>query len=454
MELHEYQKFAWKHLVDHPHSALFLDMGLGKTIITLTALDYLLYRELDVRKVLVMAPKRVAEKVWIDEKNLWPHTRHLKMIPVVGSAEQRLQALHKEGEIYLISRDNIVWLCNHFGRDPLPFDMLVVDEFSSIKSPRAKRFKALKKRQAEFKRVVGLTGTPAPNGLIDLWTQLWMLDRGKRLGRTLTAYRDEYFKPGKRNGMIVYEWKPRKGAEDQIHKQIGDICISMKSADFLDLTPPEHNTIKVYLPPKIQKEYLSFEEELVLSLKDSEEPITAVNAAVLTNKLLQFANGAIYGEDRKVHLIHDEKLKALDEIIEDSLGQPVLVAWAYQHDRDRILHHLQKHNPRELKTGKDIDDWNRGEIPVMLTHPASGGHGLNLQRGGNIIVWFGQTWSLELYQQLNRRLDRQGQTQTVTIHHLITKDTMDEDVAAAIHQKTRKQDALLNAVKARIEKYG
>ena len=454
-DLHDYQRFAVEHIEANTHCALLLDMGLGKTVSTLTAINRLMYGELDISSALVVAPKRVAEKVWTDEARKWAHLRHLRMSVISGNERQRKAALAAKADIHLISRDNVAWLCGQFGGSMLPFDMLVLDELSSFKSPKSVRFKALRGVQPSFKRIVGLTGTPAPNGLIDLWSQMWLLDRGQRLGRTLGEYRSKYFTPGKRNGAIVYEYKLADQSDELIHRRIADIAVSMRSSDYLDLKPPEHNRILLGLGEH-QAAYDRFEKDQVLRLFAEHQPgavISAMSAAALSNKLLQFANGAVYDENGEAHTVHDVKLDAAEEIVETASGQPVLIAWTYKHDRDRLAQRLKAYKPRELKTDKDIDDWNAGKIRVLLMHPASGGHGLNLQQGGNILVWFGQTWSLELYQQLNKRLDRQGQTRTVTIHHLLAEGTIDMDVARALVGKTGRQDGLMDAVKARVGRY-
>lgn len=453
--LHGYQLVGIDHIMNLSHCALFLDMGLGKTVITLTAINKLIYEELDVKNALVVAPKRVTEKVWSDEIQKWDHLNHLTYSKIVGNPQQRQDALKKEADIYLISRDNIAWLCGLYGGNMLPFDMLVVDELSSFKNPRSVRFKALRKTQPSFKRVVGLTGTPAPNGLIDLWSQIWLLDRGERLGRTLTEYRQTYFTPGARNGYVVYNYHITKGSDERIHNQLRDVCLSMKSEDYLNLEKPQHNTIKIPMSDSLKKKYEAFEESQVLQLISDvgEKQISAVNAASLSTKLLQFANGAVYDEDRGINHIHDLKIKEAKDLVEMAGGNPVIIAWSFRHDLIRLKKALKAYDPRELKNSQDIQDWNEGKIQVLLTHPASGGHGLNLQAGGNILIWFGQNWSLELYQQLNKRLDRQGQERVVTIHHLITEGTMDEDVIHSLKRKKNKQDGLMDAVKARIEKY-
>lgn len=455
-DLHDYQLTSIDHILDNTHCALFLEMGLGKTVSTLTAVNKLMFEELDIDSVLVVAPKRVAESVWEAEIDKWEHLSHLKVAKIIGSDKQRRKALSEKAHIYTIGRDNIAWLCGQYGGSMLPFDMLVIDELSSFKNPKSVRFKALRGVQPSFKRVVGLTGTPAPNGLIDLWSQVYLLDRGKRLGKFISHYREDYFKPGKRNGAVVYSYDLVSDGEQRIHEKIGDICMSMKSQDYLKLPGRINNLIDIKFPPDIQKKYDAFEREQVLSLfPDVEEgkEISAVNAAALSNKLLQFANGAVYDENKKFHVVHDLKIDATKELIEDANGKPVLIAWTYRHDMERLKVALKKYNPRELKVDKDIKDWNEGKIQVMMMHPASGGHGLNLQAGGHIIIWFGQTWSLELEQQFNARLDRQGQEDVVIINKLVACKTIDQDVIRAQDRKSAKQDGLMEAVKAKIRKY-
>jgi SNF2 family DNA or RNA helicase len=451
--LHGYQQQTIEHIIDNPHVGVFLDMGLGKTVSSLTAINRLMFEELEVRKTLVIAPKRVAENVWTSEAKKWDHLKHLRIVRVTGSEKQRKEALRQEGDIYMLGRDNVSWICGQYGGSMLPFDMLVIDESSSFKSPKSMRFKALKMLQPSFSRVVILTGTPAPNGLIDLWSQIYLLDRGKRLGKTITSYRDQFFKPGKRNGAIIYSYDILKDGEQAIHESIKDICISMKAEDYLNLPKRINNYIELDFPEALKKKYNDFEQEKVLELFTSEEGITAMNTAALSNKLLQFANGAIYDEDKNYHTVHDIKLEALEEIVENANGKPVLIAYTYKHDVERILEKLKKYKPVKLDTEQHIEDWNKGRINVMVMHPASGGHGLNLQAGGNIIVWFGQTWSLELYQQFNARLDRQGQQEAVIINHLIAAGTIDQDVIKAINNKSIKQEGLMQAVKARLDKY-
>lgn len=454
-DLHNYQEVAVQHIINTPFSALFLDMGLGKTVSTLTAINTLMYEELEVSRVLIIAPKRVAQSVWDAEINKWTHIRHLRISKVVGKVKDRRKALATRADIYIIGRDNISWLCGEYGGGMLPFDMLVIDELSSFKDQRSQRFKALKMVRGCFKRIVGLTGTPAPNGLMDLWSQMFLIDGGHRLGRFIGQYRDRYFKPGDRNGAIIYNYRIMENSHDRIYAAIQDIVISMKAADYLEMPPVIYNPVEIHMPPEISQMYYDFEREQVLEIFGQEDiaEISAVNAAALSNKLLQFANGAMYDEDRKVHEVHKLKLEACKELIEDANGQPVLIAYAYQHDRDRLLQALAKYNPRVMKTPQDENDWNAGLVPVMMMHPASGGHGLNLQAGGHRIIWFGHTWSLELQQQFDARLNRQGQEHRVIINKLVTMGTIDQDVLNAQHNKARTQDDLINAVKVRVEKY-
>lgn len=452
--LHNYQKYIVDFIVDHPASGCLVDMGLGKTVSALTAINRLMYEDLEVSKVLVIAPKRVAEDTWIKEVEKWDHLKHLRVSRVLGTERQRKEALKVDADIYVINRENVCWLVSQY-RGSLPFDMLVIDELSSFKNPKAQRFKALRLVRPQIDRVVGLTGTPAPNGLCDIWSQIYLLDQGERLEKTITKYREKYFRPGRSNGQVVFDYKILDGSEKAIYQKISDICVSMKAEDYLELPPRMDHTAYVTMPEVVRSQYEDFEKTEVLRLLDQDEetPISAVNAAALSNKLLQFSNGAIYDADRNVHEIHDYKLEALEEIVEAANGEPVLIFYSFRHDISRIKRKLKAYKPRELVDGKDIDDWNAGKIPVLLAHPAGAGHGLNLQKGGNIIVWFGLTWSLELYQQACARLHRQGQIKPVQVYHLLTKGTMDEDVMKAISGKADKQEALMQAVKARINKY-
>lgn len=449
--LHEYQRKAVQHIIDNPYSGLLLDMGLGKSISTLTAIKKLMDEYLEVSKVLIIAPKRVAESTWSDEINKWDHLKGLTVSKILGTERQRKEALKAKADIYLINRENVAWMVAYL-QGYFPFDMLVIDELSSFKSAKAARFKALRMVRPKIGRVVGLTGTPAPNGLIDLWSQLYLLDMGERLGKTITGYRSKYFSPGRSNGQVVFDYKLQNGSEEAIYRQIGDICISMKAEDYLELPERIDQTVEVCLPENVMGRYQEFEKQQVLAIEE-EGDISAVNAAALSNKLLQFGNGAIYDADRNVHTIHDEKLEALGEILEAANGQPVLVFYSFKHDASRIVQKFKSYKPVLIDGADDIKAWNRGDIQLMLAHPASAGHGLNLQAGGHIVVWFGLNWSLELYQQANARLHRQGQTKPVIIHHLVAKGTMDEDVMKAIAGKADKQEALMQAVKVRIEKY-
>jgi SNF2 family DNA or RNA helicase len=426
-------------------------MGMGKTVSTLTAVDELLFLG-EVNKVLVIAPLRVAEDTWSTEVQKWDHLKNLKVAKVLGTPKQRVNAILSRADIYVTNRENVDWLVKQYFY-VWPFDMCVIDELSSFKSSKAKRFRSLRRVRPYFKRIVGLTGTPAPNSLIDLWPQLYLLDGGKRLGRTIGSYREQYFTPGNRNQFVVYNWNLKDGAAEAIENKISDICVSMKAKDYLDLPERINNTIEINLPENAMKKYRELEKDLVLEL--GKEDITAANAAVLTNKLLQMSNGAIYSEDHNVVEIHQEKLKALLEIIETANGKPVLVFYSFKHDFSRIVEFLKSKKIRAvgLKDSKDIKKWNDGKISVLLVHPASAGHGLNLQYGGSIITWFGLTWSLELYQQANARLHRQGQTETVVINHIVAKGTVDEDVMKSLGNKEVNQNMLLEAVKARIQKY-
>ncbi|WP_159723157.1 DEAD/DEAH box helicase [Enterococcus sp. CSURQ0835] len=449
-KLHEYQTYSKDWILDHPYCALLLDMGLGKTLSSLTAIDELLNTFEVIENVLVIAPLSVAEKTWTDEIEKWDHLNHLTFSKILGSKNQRLQALQQKTDVYLINRENVEWLVEHY-KQKWPFKTVIIDELSSFKSPQAKRFKALRKVRPLMERVIGLTGTPSPNSLLDLWSEIYLLDQGERLGKTITQYRNRYFTPGQKNGHIVYSWDLVPGAEEKIYQKIGDICVSMKAKDYLKLPPKTDNVVEVELSPQSWKKYKELERHYVLELKDSD--VVASNAATLSNKLLQLANGSIYDENGEAVVIHDEKLDALERIVEDSQGQPVLVFYQYKHDLDRILKQFKQAKVLDVSAG-DIQKWNTGKIPILLAHPQSAGHGLNLQQGGHIIVWFGLTWSLEYYQQANARLDRQGQPYPVIIHHLVAKGTIDEDVMKALKNKGLGQDALMAAVKARMQEVG
>lgn len=443
---YEYQEYAKNFIISKESCAVFLEMGMGKTAITLTAINELLFDYFDIAKVLVIAPKRVAESTWVDEAAKWDHLKHLKISKVLGSEDERIKALNDKVDIYVINRENVAWLVDYY-KTKWPFDMVVIDELSSFKSSKAQRFKALRKVRPLIKRVVGLTGTPSPNGLIDLWPQMYLLDKGERLGRTLTAYRERFFEPDKRNRNIVFSYKPKDGAEDEIYKSLSDICLSMKAEDYLKLPELIKNYIPVRLKDDEYKKYKTLEKDLLLPFKDGD--IVASSAAVLVNKLMQFANGAVYDENGKVKVIHDEKIKALEDIIEAANGKPVLVFYSYKHDLERLKKYFK--DAVELKGQEEIERWNDKKINLLLAHPASCGHGLNLQAGGNIIVWFSLTWSLELYNQANARLYRQGQKENVIIHHLIAERTIDETIIKMLEKKYSSQEALINAVKARLK---
>lgn len=441
---HDYQKYATRYILEHPVSAVFLDCGLGKSVITLSAIFDLCLDYFEVRKVLVIAPLRVAMQTWPGEIGKWDHLKGLTYSVAVGSEKERLQAFRKKADVYITNRKSVEWLVERSGI-PFDFDMVVVDELSSFKSHQAKRFKSLLKVRPGVKRIVGLTGTPSSNGLADLWAEFRLLDMGERLGRYITRFRQRWFVPDKRNGAVVFSYKPVEGAEDDIYGRISDITISMRSSDYLELPECVMNEVVVDMDEKEKKVYETFRKDMVAEIGDRE--IDAVNAASLSGKLLQMANGAVYGRDGGCIAIHDRKLDALEDLIEGMNGRPVLVAYWFRHDAERIR---ERFRVREIRTGKDIDDWNRGDIPVAIIHPASAGHGLNLQEGGSTLIWFGLTWSLELYQQTNARLHRQGQRNTVIIHHIICRGTVDEKVMEALRRKEGIQDALMEAVKAEV----
>lgn len=444
---HDYQRYAAEFIIAHLVSALLLDMGLGKTSITLTAINDLLFDSFEVHKVLVVAPLRVARDTWSAEIEKWEHLKNLRYSVVIGTAQERLKALTTPADIYIINRENIQWLVEESGL-PFDFDMAVIDELSSFKNHQSKRFRAFMKVRPKLKRIVGLTGTPAGNGLMDLFAEFKLLDMGERLGRFIGQYRNTYFQPDKRNGMVIYSYKPLPNAEQQIYDKISDITISMKAADHLKMPELISAEYTVQLSEKEKEKYDRLKKELVLS--DDNEEVTAANAASLSNKLSQMANGAVYSDDESIIEIHDRKLYALEDIIESMNGKPLLVAYWFKHDLERIK---KRFEIREIKSSEDISDWNSGKIPVALIHPASAGHGLNLQNGGSTLVWFGLTWSLELYQQTNARLWRQGQTaETVVIQHIIANGTIDEQIMKALKTKDTTQAALITAVKAEVHK--
>ena len=454
-QLHEYQVKGVQHIIDNEFCALFLDMGLGKTVTTLTAIKDLLDNCI-ISNCLVIAPKKVTQVTWRDEIKAWAHLKDLTISVIDGTVKQRREAYERQADIYAISRDNIVWLVMEYGGIKLPYDMVVIDELSSFKNHASKRFKALRKVRKFIPRVVGLTGTPSPNGLIDLFAQMYLIDRGQRLGKSITAYRDRFFRPDKRNGDIVFSYalkNPQEETEKQISDLISDITISMKAEDYLKM--PDRMPIYDYveLPPKAMEAYTTFEREQIIELINSDTPLTAASAAALGNKLQQMAGGRVYDADRKVIDVHDEKIEKLKEIVEASNGEPVLVAYAFKHEQARILEALKEFKPRKLETAQDIADWNEGKAPLMVAHPASIGHGINIQKGGHILVWFGITWSLELYQQFNARLYRQGQMKPVMIHHIIAKNTIDEKIIKALDGKKHTQDGLMQSIKELMEFY-
>lgn len=448
---HDYQKYSIEFVKTHPIAALLLSMGLGKTSTTLTALDDLLFDSFEIHKVLVIAPLRVT-KVWLDEVKKWNHLNYLRCSLVVGTEQERKRALWANADIYIINRENVQWLIDESGIQ-FDFDTLVVDELSSFKNFKTKRFKSLMKVRPMVKRVIGLTGTPTSNGLMDLWSEFKLLDQGKRLGRFITNYRDQYFRPDKRNGQVVFSYKPLPFAEDAIYDKISDITISMKANDYLNMPELISNHVEVEMSEKEMKVYQELKQELVITLGD--EDVTASNAASLSNKLTQMANGAIYLDNHESAIIHDRKLDALEDLIEAQCDKPVLVAYWFKHDLDRIKNRLEelKVNFKEIRTEASIEDWNKGNIEVGLIHPASAGHGLNLQEGGSTLIWFGLTWSLELYEQTNARLYRQGQKdRCVVIEHIVTKGTIDEQIIKALEEKDKSQSRLIDAVKANLRK--
>lgn len=437
--------------VPGPGLALWQDMGLGKSVEVLTAINELKYNRFAVRRVLVIAPKKVAELTWTQEAAKWDHLKLLRIIPVLGSQAKRVRAVNTPGDVYVINRENVQWIVDYY-RNDWPFDMVVIDESSSFKNHQAKRFKALTWVRNKISRMVELTGTPAPNGLIDLWSQIYLLDGGQRLGKHIGGFRQRYFDPDQRNAQQIFSYKPKQGAGDCIYSKLSDICISMKASDYLDLPEMVYDDIPVTLNPRAEAAYKKLERDMLLTVDENE--ITATTAATLGNKLLQLGNGAVYGENHQTVEIHGCKIEALLEAVEALNGQHALVFYNFQHDRDRILRATAKSglHVRVYQGPQDADDWNAGRIDLLLAHPASCAYGLNLQQGGHHIIWFGLNWSLELYQQANKRLHRQGQTDRVIVHNLVVQGSMDEDVLAALQGKSATQESLLNALKVRIEK--
>ena len=443
---HDYQKRAVSFIREHEAAGLFLEMGLGKTVITLTAIDELMNDSFEVSRVLVIAPLRVAEDTWSRESNKWDHLKHLKISKILGSAADRIRALKAQADIYVINRENVVWLVEYLEENRMkwPFDMVVIDELSSFKNNQAKRFKALRRMRPAIDRIVGLTGTPAANSLMDLWAEMYLLDRGERLGRTLTAYRGNWFRPGYGNGYVTYKWEPRRGALEAITKRIADITVSMKAEDYLTLPDKVESTIEVSLDEKGLKAYKEMEKESLIELEGEE--IAALDAAAVMSKLLQMANGFIYDEAHNPRHIHEAKLDALGEILE-AAESPVLVYYNFQADKDAILSRF--HEAKLLENDSTIEEWNKGKIKILLAHPASAGYGLNLQDGGHIMAWYGLPWSLEQYRQAVARLQRQGQKYPVMVYHLIAKGTVDEQVVASLSKKDMTQSALINILRDR-----
>lgn len=442
-----YQSYCINRILSQSALGLLLDMGMGKTAITLTAIEQLVYDYFSVRKALVIAPLRPALETWPTEIKKWDHTKHMTYSVVIGSKQERLGALDRDADVYIINRENVQWLVDLY-RKKWPFDMVVIDELSSFKSSKAQRFRALRKVRPYINRIVGLTGTPSPNGLLDLWPEMFLLDEGKTLGRTLTSYRDSYFVPDKRNAQMIFSWKPRPDAEKKIYEKLSDLCVSMKTADYLQL--PERVDVRheIETSEETLAVYQKLERDMLLPYDDGD--IDAGSAAILVNKLLQVAGGAAYNENGEPHILHNEKLDALDTLVEEANGQSVLLFYAYRHERDRIM---ERHPEAvDVKDASAVKEWNAGNIPILLAHPASAGHGLNLQFGGHIVIWYGLPLSLELYQQANKRVHRMGQKETVLIHHLLMKNTADTWVLdQVLAPKTERQDALLEALKARIK---
>lgn len=450
-EPYPYQQYCAARIVADAAVGLFLDMGLGKTVITLDAINTLRYDRWAVQRVLIIAPKKVAEGTWTKEAQKWEHLRHLRISAVLGSQQKRLRALATPADIYVINRDNVAWLVDYF-KNAWPFDMVVLDESSSFKNSQSKRFKALKLVRSRINRLVELTGTPASNGLIDLWAQIYLLDGGARLGRTLGQYRERFFDPDKRSRTQIFSYTPKDGSMEYIQQAIGDICVSMKAEDYLNLPDRMFDDVPVVLDDKARKAYRQLERDLLLELDEGQ--ITAASAGVLTGKLLQLCNGAVYDSEKRPLAIHNCKVEAFLELLEQLNGQHCLVFYNFQHDRDRLLAALEPLGlrVRVYQNAADEDAWNAGEIDVLLAHPASCAYGLNLQNGGHHIVWFGLTWSLEQYEQANKRLHRQGQRHPVIVHHLVVQGGMDEDVIESLRAKGDTQEALMDALKARIKK--
>jgi len=462
---HDYQQFTIDRMVENKKVFAVLQMGLGKTVCTLTAIEKLMYDNFEISKALVIAPLYVADVTWEDERDKWDHLRKLRLSKILGTEKQRIAGLNATADVYIINRENVKWLIDFYikRKIPWPFDMVVVDESSSFKSNSSQRFKALRKATPITDRVILLTGTPSPQGFEDLWSQVYLLDSGERLGKTMTAYRSRYFMPGRRNGNIIYEWIPRDGASEQIYAKLSDIMISLSAKDHLKMPERIDSIVKLKLTPEAREQYDKMESDCILELEEGE--VVAGNKAAVTNKLLQMANGAVYyeepmvdedgvvtGYERRVQWVHDIKLDALEEIVEDNARQPMMVFYNFRHDYDRLMKRFEKYEPRTISGRKDVEDWNAGKVRLLFAHPASMGHGLNLQAGGSNIVWFGVPSNLEWYLQANARLDRQGQkSKTVVVSHILIEGTHDIDVMRSLRGKRMNQDELIAAVKARIE---
>lgn len=443
---HPYQQAAVEWAIEKPKSGLFLPMGMGKTIITLTVIQMLMYDRFEVTKTLIIAPIRVARSTWPNEIKKWEHTKSLTYAQILGDKQNRINALQQEADIYLINRENVAWLVDYW-KNHWPYDLVVIDELSGFKSPQAKRFKALRKVMPLVDRFIGLTGTPTPKGFPDLWSQIYLMDQGKRLGKTLTTFRQRYLIPGRRNGHVVYDWGLQPGAKRRIIEAISDICMSLKAEDWLQLPECRYLVQSVRLPEKVLQQYRQFKREKILEVCE-DGIVTASNAGVVSNKLLQFTSGAIYDENHAVQVIHTAKLEVLEDLLEAANGQPIMVFYYFRHDYDQIKDHFPKISTRTIEDEQDVNDWNAGKIDMLLVHPASVGHGLNLQQGGSIIIWYTlPNWNLELYQQANARLHRQGQKNSVRIYHLVASGTVDEDMMKSLEQKDVSQQALIEALK-------
>lgn len=443
---HDYQERALKWIDDHEKCGLLLPMGAGKTVTTLTAIQKLLYEDFDVHNVLIIGPVRVIESTWPSEVSKWAHLKHMTYSVVSGTPKKRMSAINNDSDIHLIGKENVQWLVENYMHD-WRWDMVIIDELSCFKNPQAKRFKALRKVMPLVKRFVGLTGTPAPRGLPDIWAQVYLMDRGERLGRTLTAFRSRYLTPGRRNGYIVYEWILQEGAQERIYQKIEDICMSINQEESAKLPPVNYINYPIELGSKLLCEYRHFKQHKILELSE-DETIIGANAGVICGMLAQFTSGAIYTENKAYNVLHQKKLEALDDLIESANGNPVMVFYYFQHEKERLLERYKAYKIKCLETTEDVKAWNNQEIEVLLLHPASAGHGLNLQDGGNIAIWYSlPNWNLEYYQQANARIYRQGQRKNVTFYHIIAKDTIDEDQLRSIENKDVSQQALINALR-------